>query len=194
MGLNSIAQYLKRSIYDALIGANSPSSSNVFATKADIGNKTVASTVIPVPHTGDTDETYLVGLLIPANTYTSTDEIPIHLLANANSNNGTKSIRGYINTTNSLVTGSPVLIMTTATNNLNYDIRRLFFVQSSTNIIGLALQTQSLTIDTGANNAGNANITLPNFNQDLYFIVSVQLTSALDNFTLRAASIKRERV
>ena len=38
MGFTSIGQYLKRAIYDALTGANNPSSANVFATINDIKN------------------------------------------------------------------------------------------------------------------------------------------------------------
>lgn len=126
MGLTSIKQFLKRTIYDGLTGANNPSSTNVFATINDIKNTTVVLTTTPLSHTGDTNETILTSFLIPANTFAAGDLLMINAQNYKSANVGSVDCLVKINT--SLNLSGAKLLATHTTANRDVSINRRFFI------------------------------------------------------------------
>jgi hypothetical protein len=76
--------------------------------------KRLAKTAISAAHTGTTANTYVDGLLIPANTFGAGDIINVKSRVNKSTSVSTFTHRLYVNTTNNL-SGSPILIATAAT-------------------------------------------------------------------------------
>ncbi len=191
MGFTSIAQYLKRAIYDALTGANNPSSANVFATINDIKNITVVSSTTPLSHTGDTNETVKYTEEIPANTFTTHDKIDKEILASAIGLSGIKTIKCYVNTTPDLA-GTPVLISTYFTNNLAYSLLSSFFVDSNS-----SMKSYKPGNSNSATYWGSSNGSLSTFSIDWtvqqYLVLSVQLANAADLIKLEGIFLNRSR-
>ncbi len=189
MGYTSIVQYLKRAIYDALAGANNPSASNVFATKADIGNITVDSITLSASHTGNLLETVIGVLTIPANTYKNGDWLTFLSIAEVDTDNCFNKV--YINSAPNL-TGSPTQILYyNQGGSVNIKLFADFLV-SGGNLIGWKNGTLNSTTVYG-NVTGIAPNFAVDFTQTQYLIYTCQLAINTKVYSLKGWYVERKR-
>lgn len=154
-------------------------------------DKTIALTVTPASHTGNTTETVKYTVSIPANTFTTGDRIYQEILATAVGTNGVKTIRTYINDTADLTT--PILISTYFTNNLQYSLLSSFFVDSTSSMKSYKLGSTNAAVFTGSSNSAIGTYTI-DWTVQQYLVLSVQLANSADLIQLEALIFKRERV
>jgi len=160
----------------------------------DVGNITVASTVTPAGHTGDTNETILGILAIPAGMFIANDEMVIRPSANTLGTGGTKELKLYLNTTPDL-TGTPIQIarmITGASAVVGIKIIRHFDVENS-NLIKDAVSSTALSLTDYVNN-GAFTTYAPDLTVIQYLIATGTLTSGGDTINLQSLRIIRNRV
>lgn len=186
-------------LYKATFSENTAFNKNFGTTSGTVceGNdsrldkdKTIALTVTPASHTGNTTETVKYTVSIPANTFTTGDRIYQEILATAIGSAGVKTIRTYINDTADLVT--PVLISTYFTNNLAYSLTSSFFVDSSSTMKSYKLGSTNAAVFTGSSNAAIGTYTI-DWTVQQYLVLSVQLATGTDLIQLEALILKRDR-
>lgn len=188
-------------IYKATFSENTAFNKNFGTTAGTVAagddsrfdkDKTIALTITPSSHTGNTTETVKYTVSIPANTFTTGDKIYQEILATAIGLAGVKTIKTYINTTADLA-GTPVLISTYFTNNLLYSLLSSFFVDSNS-----SMKSYKSGSSNSATYWGSSNASLGTFSIDWtvqqYLVLSVQLANAADLIKLEALIFKRERI
>jgi hypothetical protein len=114
------------------------------------------------------------------------------LFASAVGTAGVKTIKIYFNTTND-ISGTPVQVATYFTNQLSYSIARANFIDSTTSMKGFHLSTTNVPSWWASNSALFGTFAI-DFTVTQYIVVSVQLASAADSFTLQGFYLERRRV
>jgi hypothetical protein len=172
------------------------------------------ATILPVANGGNTGNKLLYSNMTPASVGATTAETQLmvsglvsdivaldviewfnDLVCNNNANN--KTLRLYINTTNSFSTGSPVLICTHTETTASQDRLglRIIAVLSDTTVRTTQPAATNQIVDTagGATNSSTT-ITVASFADGIYFIITGQKpTSSGDTITCDRAWIKRSR-
>lgn len=159
----------------------------------DIGNITVDSMIIESSHTGNTNETILGYLEIPASTFITKDKCIVDYLYNSLGNNAAKEFKIYINTL-PLLNGSQVQlgrISQTATGAGGRFLRN-FSVKNLTTLKCSLSGSNNLNTDY-VNNGTYTEFTIPTLEAAQYLIITGILTSALDTVLLQSAEILRTR-
>lgn len=154
-------------------------------------NITVVSTITPLSHTGNTNETVMYYEEIPAGTFTTGDRIYQEILLTAIGLSGVKTIRTYMNTTPGL-SGTPILISTYSTNNLLYSLLSSFFVDSNSSMKSYKLGSTNISSYWGSSNS-SLGIYAIDWTVQQYLVVTVQLANSADLIKLEVIFLKRER-
>lgn len=164
----------------AILGITTLSGSN---TGDDTVVKDTPNTVV----TGTTLNTILTSFLIPANTFSLSDQFKIDMqVEKVGSANGW-NIRTYINTTNSL-TGAQLLSTVTLTlSQLSASIRRCHTIKGGQMFVYPA-STSSITdiAASGATSVVNYNTTT-----DVFFIIALQMNGTTDIGSVNSYNIKK---
>ncbi len=145
-----------------------------------------------IVHTGTTSETILQSILIPANTFTNGDFIMFSALVSKLANIGSTTHYLKINTTNSLVGASLLAINGFNTVNFFMKFKREFVVNGG-NIYGFTNQLASTTNDQSIQaTTQTINTVAYNLSNDLYFLVTCQLSNATDTITYRGINLYKQ--
>lgn len=156
-------------------------------------NTTIAATVTQSSHTGTTGEVVLGTLTIPANTFTTLDEMIVTFLGNTLGTAGTKEFKVYMNTSADL-TGSPIQIGRISTTATAGGVRflRTYDVESTSLIKTSTSSTNNLTTDYVNN--GSYSTYAPNLTVSQYVVLSGTLASAGDTIFMQSMRVKRTRL
>lgn len=155
-------------------------------------NITVDAVTTTASHTGSTAETILGSMDVPANTFTTNDELIITFLGNTLGTAAAKEFKVYINTVPNL-TGSPVQLGRVSTGATAVGVRfiRTFEVDSSTLLKNALSSTTNFAADWRQDSPYTT------FTTDLtvqqYLILTGNLTSAADSILMQSFRVKRAR-
>jgi hypothetical protein len=146
--------------------------------------KRLAKTAISAAHTGTTANTYVDGLLIPANTFGAGDIINVKSRVNKSTSVSTYTHRLYVNTTNNL-SGSPILIATAATSaaaNRFQQVSREIEIMVA-NGTGAGTEVMSASVGSTQDDVQQTDITTCaiNWTVDQYIICAIQLANSGDS-------------
>lgn len=155
----------------------------------DVGNKTIDSTVIPASHTGNTDETIVNYLTIPASSYTNGDFLDFMSLASIDTDANENKF--YINTAPSLNGNQQQLLLYTQGGSVNIKLFADFLIYNNT-LIGWKPPTTNSAVSYG-NVVGVAPAISVNFTVTQYLLYTTKLTSAAKTFILKGMEINRRR-
>lgn len=161
----------------------------------DIKNKTIISTVTPSSHTGNTTETVLTTLLIPANTFVVGDMLTITWMAKKETIVAAVANSLYLNTTANL-SGTPLEINRFSTNNRTHKQIVDFVIPSTGVILSLfnRLLNSNRSINQGGNNVVEAALTgAVDWTVTQYLVFSTKLANSSETSTLKAIFIERKR-
>jgi hypothetical protein len=155
-------------------------------------NKIVVLNTTPSSiNTGNTNETYMSGYLIPENIFTTHDRMLLELLATCTTALGIKTIRVYLNSTNDL-SGSPLLLMTLATNSRSYNLLRAYWFNSTNTMLCLLSGTANTSSSIGTSTIATTSFSV-DFSAQQYLVVSTQLSNGGDDIKIEGVSLRRER-
>jgi hypothetical protein len=146
--------------------------------------KRLAKTAISAAHTGTTANTYVDGLLIPANTFGAGDIINVKSRVNKSTSVSTFTHRLYVNTTNNL-SGSPILIATAATSaaaNRFQQLSREIEIMVA-NGTGAGTEVMAASAGSTQDDVQQTDITTCaiNWTVDQYIICAIQLANSGDS-------------
>lgn len=159
----------------------------------DIKNITVGSDVSSSTHTGDTNETVLKTIEIPAGTFQQHDWMEFWWMATKSDLNGAAQITVYLNTSAG-ISGSPEQIARYSANNVNYSLKREFAIDSSTSMLSyLQSSGNTGTIRGGSNSAQGTYGGVIDFTSTMYLVFTVTLTHISDTVDLNAVKLERKR-
>ena len=161
-----------------------PTHSNVTSAQLAYLSKRLAKTAISAAHTGTTANTWVDGLLIPANTFGAGDIINIKSRVNKSTSVSTYTHRLYVNTVNSLA-GSPILIATAATSaaaNRFQQISREIEIMV-TDGTGAGTEVMVATAGSTQDDVQQTDITTCaiNWTLDQYIVCAIQLANSGDS-------------
>ncbi len=155
------------------------------------GNISVVVNTTPSSHTGNINETIKYTAPIPANTFTAPSKMYQEILASATGGLGIKTIKTYINTTANLA-GTPVLISTYFTNNLEYSLLSSFFIDSASSMKSYKAGNSNVATFWGSSNSLLATFAI-DWTIQQYLVVTVQLAVLTDLIQLEAIYLERNR-
>ena len=162
-------------VFDALI------------TKADFTTPMIVFSPIKlnttISHTGTTNETKLYSVLIPAGTMNANDILEYYALAIPGTGIGNRTLKVYLNTSNAI--GGIQIATYTFTTTSNIFKRKLKFKNSlSTQEIIPAGATSSGNFELSTYTSSNVSSIAANFNNDVWFVISMTLSTASDNVSI----------
>lgn len=160
---------------------------NALITKADLTTPMIVFSPIKlnttISHTGTTNETKLYSVLIPAGTMKANDILEYYALAIPGTGSGNKTLKVYLNTSNAI--GGIQIATYKFTTTSSIFKRKLTFKNS--------LSTQEI-IPAGATSIGNFELSnyaysnvssiAANFNNDVWFVISMTLSTASNNVSI----------
>lgn len=144
----------------------------------------LSKTTVSAALTGTTSNTYVDGLLIPANTYTAGNVFEVISRVNKTTSVSTYTHRLYVNTANSLA-GSPILIATAATSlaaNRFQQITRQVEIMVA-NGTGAGTEVMTATQGSTQDDAQQPDITTCaiDWTVDQYIVCAIQLANSTDS-------------
>lgn len=136
-----------------------------------------------ISHTGTTNETKLYSVLIPAGTMNANDILEYYALAIPGTGSGNRTLKVYLNTSNAI---GGIQIATYTFTTTSYIFKRKLTFKNS-------LSTQEI-IPAGATSLGNFELSTyassnvssiaANFNNDVWFVISMTLSTASDHVSI----------
>lgn len=167
-----------------------PSQNAVFdalLTKANLTTPMIVFSPIKlnttISHTGTTNETKLYSVLIPAGTMKANDILEYYALAIPGTGSGNRTLKVYLNTSNAI--GGIQIATYTFTTTSNIFKRKLTFKNSlSTQEIIPAGVTSMGNFELSTYASSNVSSIAANFNNDVWFVISMTLSTASDNVSI----------
>lgn len=146
--------------------------------------RVIFKSMVDSPHTGNTNETRIFSVPIPAGTYQTGDFIIREIEWGSTANGNSKTLRTYYNDTDDLV--SPTLaathLVTTTATRVGHT-RQLEMVNAASEQYCI-MPTSTIALYTQGQANGLSNLGLDFTNNAYYLIVSVQLQAGTDTSTL----------
>lgn len=191
-----IDRLLSDDSYEAAENATGQGASNPFATISDIKNITIALITTPSSHTGNTTETVLQTVLIPANTLQAGDSIQLIWTTKKETILEAYQDNVYINTSADL-SGSPLNISSYNTNNRTHKQVNDYFIPDNATIESTF--DRLIGSNTSPYGSGGNNETLSalqgavDWTVNQYLVFTTTLTDSSETATLRFLQLTRNR-
>ena len=167
-----------------------PSQNAVFdalALKADLTTPMIVFSPIKrnttISHTGTTSETKLYSVLIPAGTMKANDILEYYVWAIPGTGSGNRTLKVYLNTSDAI--GGIQIATYTFTTTSNIFKRKITFKNSlSTQEIIPASASSIGNFELSTYTSSNVSSISANFNNDVWFVISMTLSTASDNVSI----------
>lgn len=138
---------------------------------------------VTIAHTGTTAETKLFSVKIPAGTMNANDILEYYASIIPGTGTGNKTVKVYLNTSDA-VGGTQIAAYTFGTTSLIFK-RRLTFKNSLTSQeIIPGGTTSTANTDTASYSVSNVSTISANFNNDVWFVLSITLVVGTDNVSI----------
>jgi len=182
---NRITQTITDGVTD-----KAPSEDTVFdalALKADLTTPMIVFSPIKrnttISHTGTTSETKLYSVLIPAGTMKANDILEYYVWAIPGTGSGNRTLKVYLNTSDAI--GGIQIATYTFTTTSNIFKRKITFKNSlSTQEIIPASASSIGNFELSTYASSNVSSISANFNNDVWFVISMTLSTASDNVSI----------
>lgn len=157
--------------------------------------RTLGIITAPSSHTGNTANTILGSIFIPAGTLVAGDMLDVYSRSFRTNANGTITVRVYLSTSPYSLLGAAVLgVMPMITTQFTAPITRKLFVVDNTTVAVFATGASVIANDENVATVASQNETIPTLANNTYIVFTGQLANASDVVTLQSAISNRFRV